>query len=53
MARGHWDSTTKIIQMADWIIDQMKASGLRGRGGAGFRLRGPSCQKAMVAQPIW
>ena len=37
MARGHWDGTAKIIQNGrDWIIDQMKASGLRGRGGAGF-----------------
>lgn len=36
-ARGHWDGTAKIIQNGrDWIIDQMKASGLRGRGGAGF-----------------
>lgn len=35
--RGHWDSTAKLIQNgSDWIIDQMKASGLRGRGGAGF-----------------
>ena len=37
MARGHWDGTAKIIQNGrDWIVDQMKASGLRGRGGAGF-----------------
>jgi NADH-quinone oxidoreductase subunit F len=36
-ARGHWDGTAGIIQKgSDWIIDQMKASGLRGRGGAGF-----------------
>jgi len=35
--RGHWDGTAKIIKNGrDWIIDQMKASGLRGRGGAGF-----------------
>ncbi|GGX69956.1 NADH-quinone oxidoreductase subunit F 1 [Tateyamaria omphalii] len=35
--RGHWDGTDKILQNGrDWIIDQMKASGLRGRGGAGF-----------------
>ena len=35
--RGHWDGTAGIIQKGrDWIIDQMKASGLRGRGGAGF-----------------
>jgi len=24
-------------QGRDWIINEMKASGLRGRGGAGFR----------------
>ncbi len=36
-SRGHWDGTAAIIKKGrDWIIDQMKASGLRGRGGAGF-----------------
>ena len=36
-ARGHWDGTAALIQKGrDWIIDEMKASGLRGRGGAGF-----------------
>ena len=35
--RGHWSGTKKFIDKgADWIIDQVKASGLRGRGGAGF-----------------
>lgn len=35
--RGDWDNTKKIIKMgAEKIIDEMKASGLRGRGGAGF-----------------
>ncbi len=35
--RGHWDGTDKIIKQGrGWIVDQMKASGLRGRGGAGF-----------------
>jgi NADH-quinone oxidoreductase subunit F len=35
--RGHWDGTAGILQKGrDWIVDQMKASGLRGRGGAGF-----------------
>ncbi len=35
--RGDWDNTKKLIQNGrDWIIDQVKASGLRGRGGAGF-----------------
>ncbi|MCC0016360.1 MAG: NADH-quinone oxidoreductase subunit NuoF [Rhodobiaceae bacterium] len=37
MARGAWDGTAKIIARGrDAIIDEMKASGLRGRGGAGF-----------------
>jgi len=36
-ARGHWDGTAALIKKGrDWIIDEMKASGLRGRGGAGF-----------------
>ncbi len=36
-ARGQWDGTKKFLdQGRDWIIDQIKASGLRGRGGAGF-----------------
>ncbi len=35
--RGHWDGTADIIRKGpDWIIEQVKASGLRGRGGAGF-----------------
>ncbi len=37
MNRGLWDGTKGILEKGrDWIIDQMKASGLRGRGGAGF-----------------
>ncbi|MDX2483111.1 MAG: NADH-quinone oxidoreductase subunit NuoF [Pseudodonghicola sp.] len=37
MARGHWDGTAGILANGrDWIIQQMKDSGLRGRGGAGF-----------------
>ncbi|MGC9419495.1 MAG: NADH-quinone oxidoreductase subunit F, partial [Rhodovulum sp.] len=36
-ARGHWDGTAALIAKGrDWIIDEMKKSGLRGRGGAGF-----------------
>ena len=36
-ARGDWDNTAAILQKGkDWIIAEMKASGLRGRGGAGF-----------------
>jgi NADH-quinone oxidoreductase subunit F len=35
--RGAWDGTKKIIDMGhDWVVDEVKASGLRGRGGAGF-----------------
>jgi NADH-quinone oxidoreductase subunit F len=35
--RGAWNGTKTILDMGiDWIIDQVKASGLRGRGGAGF-----------------
>lgn len=37
MARGHWSGTADIIKRGrDAIIEEMKASGLRGRGGAGF-----------------
>ena len=37
MKRGHWDGTAKILAMGrDQIVEQVKASGLRGRGGAGF-----------------
>ena len=36
-SRGDWDGTKALLaQGPDWIIEQMKASGLRGRGGAGF-----------------
>src|SRR5882757_4903549 len=35
--RGAWDGTKAIIDKGrDWIINEMKSSGLRGRGGAGF-----------------
>lgn len=35
--RGDWDNTAAFIKKGrDWIIEEMKASGLRGRGGAGF-----------------
>jgi NADH-quinone oxidoreductase subunit F len=36
-ARGDWDGTAAIMARgADAIVEEMKASGLRGRGGAGF-----------------
>ncbi len=35
--RGQWDGTKALLEKGkDWIIEEMKASGLRGRGGAGF-----------------
>jgi NADH-quinone oxidoreductase subunit F len=35
--RGCWNGTKDILaQTPEWICDQVKASGLRGRGGAGF-----------------
>ena len=35
--RGAWIGTSAMLaQGSDWIIDQVKASGLRGRGGGGF-----------------
>ncbi|WP_075214658.1 NADH-quinone oxidoreductase subunit NuoF [Mongoliimonas terrestris] len=37
LKRGQWDGTKDILAKGrDWIINEMKASGLRGRGGAGF-----------------
>ena len=37
LSRGHWDGTNKLIKNGRaWIIDEIKDSGLRGRGGAGF-----------------
>ncbi|WP_407520971.1 NADH-quinone oxidoreductase subunit NuoF [Methylobacterium oryzisoli] len=35
--RGAWDGTKFLLEQGrDWIIEEMKKSGLRGRGGAGF-----------------
>ena len=36
-ARGAWNATADMIAGGrDWVIEQVKTSGLRGRGGAGF-----------------
>ncbi len=35
--RGDWDNTKDLIEKGrDWLVDECKESGLRGRGGAGF-----------------
>ena len=35
--RGDWTGTKELILKGrDWIVEQVKESGLRGRGGAGF-----------------
>jgi len=37
LKRGDWNRTKDIMLMGrDWIVNEVKASGLRGRGGAGF-----------------
>ena len=36
-SRGAWDGTKEVILKGrDWIVQEIKDSGLRGRGGAGF-----------------
>ena len=36
-ARSCWNATREMLQQGpEWIVDNIKASGLRGRGGAGF-----------------
>lgn len=36
-ARGNWDNTKALIEKGrEWIVEEVKTSGLRGRGGAGF-----------------
>lgn len=35
--RGDWDETIKFLKLEpDAVIEEIKKSGLRGRGGAGF-----------------
>ena len=35
--RGDWDNTKALLDKGrDWLINEVKESGLRGRGGAGF-----------------
>lgn len=37
LKRGDWYKTKEILlKGVDWILNEIKISGLRGRGGAGF-----------------
>jgi len=37
LKRGDWYKTKEIVLKGpDWIVNEIKTSGLRGRGGAGF-----------------
>ena len=48
LARGDWQNTKTLLEKGrDGIIEAVKDSGLRGRGGAGFGagLNGPSCRR--------
>ena len=46
-ARGDWNKTVKLLALGhDEIVERMKASGLRGRGGAGDAGRGSARTRA-------
>lgn len=51
LARGDWHKTKEIVLKGDqWLIQTVKDSGLRGRGGAGF----PSGLKwSFMNKPGW
>jgi NADH-quinone oxidoreductase subunit F len=56
IARGAWDKTKKLLEKdREWIINEVKASGLRGRGGAGFPtgLKWSFMPKADPARPSY
>src|SRR4030088_1435253 len=53
-ARGAWDGTKAMLEKGrDWVINEVKASGLRGRGGAGFPtgLKWPFMPKQPAGRP--
>jgi NADH-quinone oxidoreductase subunit F len=51
--RGDWSNTKELLALGqDEIIKQVKESGLRGRGGAGFST-GMKWSFMMAARAIW
>ena len=51
-ARGDWDDTKAILERGrDAIVDEIKTSGLRGRGGAGFPDRPEMVVHAEAVRP--
>jgi len=54
--RGDWDNTAAILQNGrEWIIENVKESGLRGRGGAGFStgMKWSFMPKNVVDKPVY
>ena len=53
--RGNWDGTKNILKKGrEQIVEDIKNSGLRGRGGAGFStgMKCPSCRRKWVTGRI-
>jgi NADH-quinone oxidoreductase subunit F len=54
-ARGHWDGTGEILAKGrDWIVNEVKASGLRRPGrrrASPTGLNGPSCPRSRTGAP--